>query len=310
MNHFFLRGREALMVAAFAAAPLLIPSSAFAAPIVSEVSPVTATSNVSVTFNANVSSATPIQYCHLYVDLEDVGEMTVSSGVASRAFTFSSGGSRIAFVFCRDTNGGLAAGPNTAIWVTGPIVTSPPLSTPSPQPNPAPVPVPEPVPVVPTSTFGIPPAGSLIKLDCPPGVAADHPCKAVYYVGRDGKRHAFPTEHVFFTWYTGFDAVVTVSSATMSGFPLGSNVTYRPGVRMVKFTSVSNVYAVGRGGALRWVKTEEVARTLYGADWTTQIDDIAESFFTNYHYGEDINAASDYHPTVEAADTASIDDNF
>ena len=301
--------------------PFILPSLALAAPIVGSVSPVTAASNIETVFRATVSSGLPIQSCHLYVDLADVGEMTVSGGVASRPFTFASGGSRIAFVFCRDTSSGMAAGSNTAIWVTGDIVSSPPLASPEPITNPAPASVPSSAPdVVPTpvlglvpvatSTLEMPPVGSLIKLECPVEAMADHPCKAIYYVGRDGKRHAFPSEHVFFTWYAGFDQVVSVRSEVMQGFPLGNNVTYRPGKKMVKFTSVNNVYAVCRGGALRWIKTEEIARALYGTDWTKQVDDIAESFFTNYHYGAEINSVNDFSPTTEMAGVATIDDNF
>jgi len=152
--------------------------------------------------------------------------------------------------------------------------------------------------------------GSLIKLSCPNGAAADHPCKAVYYHGSDGKRHAFPNGKTYFTWYADFAGVQTVTSSFMAGLPLGTNVPYRPGVKMVKFVTLDKVYAVGLGGELRWVTTEEVARTLYGQDWNAQIDDIADAFFLDYRFGADIAAASEYDRAAELAAAPSIDEGL
>lgn len=148
---------------------------------------------------------------------------------------------------------------------------------------------------------------SLIKLVCPAGAAIDHPCKAVYYIGADGKRHAFPNSKVYFTWYANFDLVRAVASDRLSPFMLGANVTYRPGSRMVKFTTDPKVYAVARGGVLRWVKTEELARALYGDAWNTKIDDIPDAFYANYTFGTDIESASDFTPSAEMESAATFD---
>jgi len=152
--------------------------------------------------------------------------------------------------------------------------------------------------------------GSLIKLSCPNGAAADHPCKAVYYYGGDAKRHAFPNAKAYFTWYADFSGVQTVTASFMASLPLGSNVTYRPGVKMVKFQTLDKVYAVGLGSELRWVATEEVARTLYGQDWNTKIDDVSDVFYTDYRFGADIAAASSYDKDAELAAAATIDDGL
>lgn len=152
--------------------------------------------------------------------------------------------------------------------------------------------------------------GSLVKLACPAGATADHPCKAVYYYGKDGKRHAFPNDKVFFTWYADFDAVMTVSSGELAALPLGKNVTYRPGSRMVKFPTVPMVYAVGKGGVLRWVKTEEDAIAMYGADWNKKIDDLSEAFFLNYSYGADITPSTPFNVTAELQGAQTIDDTL
>lgn len=288
------------LIAAAAASSLFLPFVALAAPVVGSVTPGSATANVAVTMSATVSSGTPIQSCNLYVDLEDVGPMTISGNTASKSYTFMFGGSHIAFVFCRDTGGGLATGPNTSIWVEGQLQNQGPFPTPAPTPAPTPSPTPGPN-TVPSR------ARQLIKLVCPQNAGVDHPCKAVYYIGADGKRHAFPNSRAFFTWYANFDAVQEVSESELSTIPLGLNVTYRPGVRMVKFVTLNKVYVVGRGGVLRWVATEEIARALYGDNWNTKIDDIPDTFYTNYTFGADINSATEFNPTLETQNAATFD---
>lgn len=278
---------------------LALPSAVFAKPVISSVSATNPTAGVPVTLQASVSSGAAIQKCTLWVDLAEVGEMTVAGGVASREYTFASGGSRIAFVFCKDVNGEAASGANTGINVAGSIVVTP---TPTPVPTPTPTPMPITTPV-PTTTVTL--VDKLVKLACPTdkAVEADHPCKAVYYVGSDNKRHAFPNGDVFFTWYENFDAVQTVSAETLASFMIGKNVTYRGGVKMVKFTTSPKVYAVARGSVLRGIASEEVARKYYGDSWNKKIADISDAFFTNYTFGPDIDLQSDYDPAVESANS-------
>lgn len=153
-------------------------------------------------------------------------------------------------------------------------------------------------------------AGDLIKTACSDSAAADDPCKAVYYLAEDGKRHAFPNEKIYFTWYEDFDDVVTISSSDMADYSLGSNVTYHPGTRMVKFPSVNTVYAVAKGGVLRAVGSESVASALYGSSWNQYIDDLSEVFYTNYTFGDDIDSSSDYDVDEAEASVSNIDDNF
>ncbi len=143
------------------------------------------------------------------------------------------------------------------------------------------------------------PNGSLVKKDG---------SSSVYYFA-DGGRYVFPNERTFFTWYDGFDSVLTVMSNVLSSIPLRGNVTYRPGVRMVKIQTDPKVYAVDAGGTLRWVNSESVARTLYGSDWNRQIDDVPDAFFVNYVVGEPVNAAADFSPSQVRARVGTIREN-
>jgi hypothetical protein len=102
---------------------------------------------------------------------------------------------------------------------------------------------------------------------------------AVYYFGEDSKRYVFPHEKTYFTWYTDFSGVKTISDADMAKLPIGGLVTYRPGVKMVKFMTDNDVYVVAKGGTLRKLKDEQMAKDLYGSDWNKKIDDINDAFF-------------------------------
>jgi hypothetical protein len=119
-------------------------------------------------------------------------------------------------------------------------------------------------------------SGALIKASLP----------SVYYCGADGKRYAFLNDKAFFTWYKDFSSVKIISDAELAEIPFGGNITYRPGVKMVKVPSDPKVYAVAQGGVLRWISSEAVAVRLYGADWNKEIDDIPDSFFADYKVGE------------------------
>ncbi|HTK03987.1 MAG TPA: YHYH protein [Candidatus Eisenbacteria bacterium] len=142
-------------------------------------------------------------------------------------------------------------------------------------------------------------AGSLIRASGP----------AVYYYGSDGKRYVFPNEATYKTWYADFSTVKTIADADLAAIGIGGNVTYRPGVRLVKITTDPKVYAVAADGTLRHLASESVAAALYGSAWATGVDDVPDAFFVNYHGGAVINVAADYDPAAArvAAPTISAD---
>lgn len=138
--------------------------------------------------------------------------------------------------------------------------------------------------------------GVLVKADLPD----------VYFVGSDNKRYVFPNEKVFFSWYNDFSTVRTITGAELAAFAIGGNVTYRPGTRLVKIQTDPKVYAVAADGTLRWIPTEQLAQQLYGGDWSKRVDDVPDSYFTNYHQGADISSTSDYDPTNEQRQASDI----
>ena len=129
---------------------------------------------------------------------------------------------------------------------------------------------------------------------------------AVYYIGRDGFRYVFPNDKAYFTWYSDFDDVKVISDADLAKIQIGGNITYKPGVKMVKINTDPKAYAVDEGGVLRHVASESVAIALYGNDWNRKIDDIADGFFPNYTVGDPINSLSDFTPSAVTAAVVDI----
>jgi hypothetical protein len=136
------------------------------------------------------------------------------------------------------------------------------------------------------------------------------PCRSVYYYATDGKRHAFTNDKVFFTWFADFSSVKEVSAEFMASLALGKNVTYRPGIKMVKFQTSPQVYAVQKGGVLRSILSESIANALYGAEWNKKIDDVSDVFYGNYTFGESIVNIVDYNLAQTIASVQSVSENF
>lgn len=133
---------------------------------------------------------------------------------------------------------------------------------------------------------------------------------AVYYIGADGRRHAFPNDRVFFTWYGDFGGVRVISATSLASIPLGANVTYRPGVKMVKFMTDPKVYAVSSNRTLRWVATESAALSLYGSSWNRQIDDVSDAFYLDYNMGAQISTSADFSPAAVRAAAGIVSDTL
>ncbi|OGL99084.1 hypothetical protein A2318_01130 [Candidatus Uhrbacteria bacterium RIFOXYB2_FULL_45_11] len=131
---------------------------------------------------------------------------------------------------------------------------------------------------------------------------------AVYYYGLDGFRYVFPNDKTYFTWYSNFNTVKWVSDADLTKIQIGGNATYKPGARMIKINSDPRVYVVAKGGLIRAIGSEAVAKALYGPTWNKQIDDVPDGFFSNYKIGGTIDDASMFSPAAEKSE--AVDINF
>lgn len=154
--------------------------------------------------------------------------------------------------------------------------------------------------------------GMLVKLpdDGNPATDVD---SAVYAIGGDGKRHAFPSLAVYRSWYADFSDVALIDPENLASYPLGGNVTVRPGTYLVKLMTDPKVYAVEPGAILRPIASEAVAQELYGAQWAKRVIDIPDTFFRNYVVGTELTDAS--HPdgtlgSLPAGDVVYVDDGM
>lgn len=117
---------------------------------------------------------------------------------------------------------------------------------------------------------------------------------AVYYKAANGKRYVFPNEKIYFTWYSDFSSVTTITASELAAMPMGGNITYRPGIKLIKVTSDPKVYAIQGPNTLRWVASESAARGLYGTSWAAKVDDLSDAFFTNYEVGTPITGVDQF----------------
>lgn len=129
----------------------------------------------------------------------------------------------------------------------------------------------------------------------------------VYYLGPDGKRYVFPNDKTYLSWFNTFSYVKQIADDELIKTPLGGNVTYKPGSRLIKIETSPTVYVVTRGGVIRPLKSEDVAVQLYGKDWAKRVDDMPDAFFTNYKEGQPILSFNDFSPSAEEQNTTSID---
>ncbi len=255
------------------------------APTVGAITPTTAVVGTALTLSASVADSGGMGTCTLYVNSSNMGSMTVSGGYATYLYTFTGAGSAAANAYCVDAAGNATRGATSTVSITTTETTSEE-----------------------SEAVGEAAENTLIKLACGSTADVSDPCHAVYYF--DGYRHAFPNEKVFFTWYEDFDDVIVVTDDFMASVTLGLNVTYHPGTRMVKFITVRTVYAVGSDGELRAIASEDVAASIWGSDWNTQIDDISDAFYGNYTFGEAIDSTSDFDPDAVESATTNIAEMF
>ncbi len=137
---------------------------------------------------------------------------------------------------------------------------------------------------------------------------------SLYWYSKNDKRYVIPNKQTFDTWFPSGGskpAVKFLDDQDLVKIPIGGNVTYRPGTRLVKIATDPKVYAIGHHGVVRWLASDEVASQLFGSDWReASVDLIADAFFVNYSVGYRIDNISDYDPILEKKASITIDDDM
>ncbi|GEM_PF-5333687 len=130
-----------------------------------------------------------------------------------------------------------------------------------------------------------------------------------YYMAPTMKRYVFPNQATLQTWYPVPEFTIkNIDRKTLEAIPLAGNVTYRAGMRIIKFATDPEYYVVSKGGVLHAASTSILA-TLYGTNWNKRVDALEEYYRTNYVIASPLSSSSDYSPIDEynSSPTISVD---
>lgn len=247
------------------------------------VSPGSAYEDERIEFTVKPDSNYNVTECWLYVDGARVAEMNEESTNRFVVdYTFRNSGSYSVYAYCKDSHDDTAIGEKRTVRVSDRDYDDDDSNTIS--------------------------RGSLIKTVCGNTVTSLDTCKTVYYYGKDGKRHAFPNETTYFSWYNDFDDVIEVSGNFMSSLSIGKNVTYRPGSVLIRFASSSSIYAIESAHTLHRYTTTSLIESDYGKNWDDVLMNLPDSLYNNYTIGSVIDSTHDYDRDDEYFSVNSIDD--
>jgi hypothetical protein len=251
-------------------------------PMVPAVKHTKATVGTATTFSVRPTGEAAPMYCALYVDGKDVGGMKKGASDFSKNVMFASKGDHAVFARCLDGDGNAESGPSISVAVAQRAGVAITISR-----------------------------NTVVKTSCDAVTSKNDRCHSVYFYGEDGKRHAFTSEAVYRSWYgSSYGNVLTISEVQMDAMPVGKNVTMRPGTSLVKFMGSSTVYAVERGGVLRPIVNEAIAKAIFGSRWSAMLVELPGSVKADYTIGAKIDDSSDYSKTRAYYSVENINENF
>lgn len=112
------------------------------------------------------------------------------------------------------------------------------------------------------------------------------------YLLRDDAKYAVPSEKTYFTWFSSWSDVETVSSATLASYEDAGTATFAPGTK-VKIARDPKVYVVGDDGALHWVVSQTVAYSIFGDRWNKGILEITTQDLVTNPFGSSVQSERD-----------------
>jgi hypothetical protein len=137
--------------------------------------------------------------------------------------------------------------------------------------------------IIQVSAAYTPSTGDLIKTDND---------SAVYYIDTDNKRHLFVNSVTFWSWYTGSwsdirynntpKTVRIISQSDFDNIEVGSNITAKPGIKIIKFPNSSKIYSVVSNRRLASIDNTDIAKSLYGDNWNSKVITIQNGFENDY----------------------------
>lgn len=160
----------------------------------------------------------------------------------------------------------------------------------------------------------------------------------LYWYANDGKRYVIVNQATYLSWFPQGSRkhfIRKISNQVLASIPIGGNVTYKPGVKILKvqngesrmsvslpkdrmpnipvssfkkseqdgqwfhiITGGDRLYVVARGGIAREC-SPEILEQIYGKGWMDLVEEIPSAFFTNYCIGDVVLSTKDYSPSDE-----------
>ncbi len=108
---------------------------------------------------------------------------------------------------------------------------------------------------------------------------------SIYYV-ENNKRRAFVNSQVYYTWFSNFDSVQTVTVDQMESIELGNPMPIKANTKLLKFPLNPRVYSVVEGDVIRHIPDEYTANSLFGNGWAKDIIELPEIYYLFYTKGD------------------------
>ncbi|MCE9585905.1 fibronectin type III domain-containing protein [Candidatus Uhrbacteria bacterium] len=132
------------------------------------------------------------------------------------------------------------------------------------------------------------------------------PTSDVYFMGGDGKRHAFPSQAVFDSWFPNGADITIVPRYQLADIPLGENVTFRPGT-LVRIIDGVRYYVVDFGKRLRFIASDILLPFIFGNTWQASVRLLDLAIAGDYTFGTSIEVTQDLQTILDRSATSSID---
>lgn len=121
----------------------------------------------------------------------------------------------------------------------------------------------------------------------------------LYWFGSDGNRYTIQNEDILRTWFPESapqPVIYQITDSVLASIPLGGNILYRAGSRLIKIKSDPKIYVVGNEGSIHWIESENTIEQIFGFHWRDLLVIIPDALFVDYYVGQTIESAADFDP--------------
>ncbi len=140
-----------------------------------------------------------------------------------------------------------------------------------------------------------------------PGDVFQSPASGLYYRGFDRRRHVFPNEDVFRSWFPEGTEIMKIATYQLADIPLGDNVTLRPGT-IVRVLGEVAIFVVDIGRLLREVIAETFRAIFQTQPLSELVRNLDPALVVNYAFGPPVLSETERIGITERGVLPSIND--